>query len=211
MSIGTWLLTFFIMVSVVYAYTFVPNAPGLGERQERLRTMLAWVSVPLGIATAVYTGVLLGAMPARPFWNSPVLALLFLVSSLSTGVALILLARSLFGKRDLGDEEGRQFHQSGYLLTASDLLLIGGVKEAVSIILFGGDLGLLFWLGVVVVGLLIPGIVELFYVVPKLVYYRDFAVPRLVEFAIPVVVLVGAFMLRYVVVIAGQLTGPTGI
>ena len=52
MSIGTWLLTFFIGVSLAYAYTFVPNAPFLGERQVRLRKALAWVSVPLGISTA---------------------------------------------------------------------------------------------------------------------------------------------------------------
>ena len=53
MSIGTWLLTFFIGVSVVYAYTFVPNAPMLGERQAPLRKALAWIAIPLGIATAV--------------------------------------------------------------------------------------------------------------------------------------------------------------
>ncbi len=35
----------------------------------------------MGIAVAVYTGVLLGAMPARPFWNSPILAMLFLRAS----------------------------------------------------------------------------------------------------------------------------------
>ncbi len=133
MSIGTWLLTFFIMLSVVYAYTFVPNAPGLEQRQQdRLRTMLAWIAVPLGIATAVYTGVLLGAMPARPFWNSPVLALLFLVSSLSTGVAIILFAHSLFTKREPEGEARQQLHQSGYLLTATDLMLIGFELMAVA-------------------------------------------------------------------------------
>ena len=228
MSIGTWLLTFFIGVSLVYAYTFVPNAPFLGERQARLRKALAWVSVPLGIATAVYTGILLGAMPARPFWNSPILALLFLLSSISTGVALILLARGILHRtRSPEIEEARR--ESDYLLTATDVLLIGfelmviflfimyaqltigGVKEAVAVILPGGDLAALFWIGVVLIGLLIPALIELYYVVPKLVYHRGFNAPRVVDIAVSGAVLFGGFLLRYVVLVAGQVTGPIGI
>lgn len=235
MSIGTWLLTMFIGVSLVYAYTFVRNAPGLpNERRYRLRRFLCWVAIPLGIATAVYTGILLGAMPSRPFWNSPVLALLFLVSSLSTGVAAILFARAIHGRIADSPEAHRQHHDSGYLLTASDVLLIGfelmaiflflmfahltvgDVKYAVSVILFGSDvfkvnLAMTFWLWVVVVGLLIPALVELYYVIPRLLYQREFKAPRGMEIVVPAAVLLGGFMLRYVVVIAGQVTGPIGI
>ena len=230
MSIGTWLLTMFMGLSIVYAYTFIPNAPGLtNEKRYALRRMLAWVAVPSGIATAVYTGVLLGAMPARPFWNSPILAMLFLVSSLSTGIAVILLARALV-HRKTGDETlDRQFDDSGYLLGASDTLLIGfeliviflfimfahltvgDVKEAVSVILFGGSLATLFWVWVVLVGLLLPALVELVYVIPRLLYHRGYAAPRGIEIVVPVAVLIGGFMLRYVIVVAGQITGPVGI
>ena len=228
MSIGTWLLTLFIGVSLAYAYTFVPNAPFLGTRQVWLRKALAWVSVPLGIATAVYTGILLGAMPARPFWNSPILALLFLLSSISTGVALILLARGILHRaRSPEIEQARR--ESDYLLTATDVMLIGfelmviflfimyaqltigGVKEAVAVILPGGDLAALFWIGVVLIGLLIPALIELYYVVPKLVYHRGFNAPRIVDIAVSGAVLFGGFLLRYVVLVAGQVTGPVGI
>ena len=225
MSIGTWLLTAFIGLSIIYAYIFVRNAPGLtNDQRHAYRTLLSWVAVPMGISVAVYTGVLLGAMPARPFWNSPVLALLFLVSSVSTGVAVILLARALLaGKTD------RQYHESGYLLAVSDVMLIGfelmaillfimyahltigGVKEAMSVILFGGVLAAQFWIGVVAVGLFFPALVELYYVIPRLLYQKAFAAPRGIEIAVPIAVLIGGFMLRYVVVIAGQITGPVGI
>ena len=231
MSIGTWLLTFFIVTSLVYAFTFLPNPPVLGERAVRLRRPIAWVNVPLGIGVAVYTGVLLGAMPARPFWNSPVLALLFLLSSLSTGVALILLARAILSPRagTSSTADAPQYHASGYILTASDLLLlgvelvivflflmfaylaVGDVRHAITVILAGGDLATLFWLGFVVIGLLVPAAVELYYIVPRLLYHREFAPPRGVEIAVSVVVLIGGFMLRYVVVIAGQITGPVGV
>ncbi len=230
MSIGTWLLTVTVVVSVVYAYTFLRDAPGLPkEKRYALRRKLSWLAVPLGIATAVYTGILLGAMPSRPFWNSPIVALLFLVSALSTGIAGTLLFRTLFHSPTPDPETGKNFARSGYLLTAADLLLIGfelmiiflfimyahltigSVKEAVSVILIGGDLAPLFWLGVVVIGLLIPALVELIYIAPKLLYHRDFSVPRGVEVVVPAVILVGGFMLRYVVVVAGQITGPVGI
>lgn len=231
MSIGTWLLTFFIFVSLAYAYTFIPDPPGLGKDSAlRLRRPLAWVSVPLGIGTAVYTGVLLGAMPSRPFWNSPILALLFMVSSLSTGVAVILLARALLHspKHGAGGEE-RVVDESGYLLTASDAMLIGfellvvflfimfayltvgDVRHAISVILFGGDLATLFWFGFVMVGLVLPAIVELKYVIPRLLYQKEFAPPRGIEILVAVVVLIGGFLLRYVVVVAGQMTGSVGV
>ncbi|MDA0305133.1 MAG: polysulfide reductase NrfD [Proteobacteria bacterium] len=236
MSIGTWLLTAFIGVSVLYAYTFLPKTPGLGDYRDGLRTLLAWLCVPLGIATAVYTGVLLGAMPARPFWNSPILAMLFLVSSLSTGVAVILLFRALFpgkeegaeGKPMVGDYFKRR-DQSAYILTASDLLLVGfellviglfimyahltvgAVKEAVSVILLGGNLAALFWFGVVAVGLVAPALIELYYVIPRLLGHQPFDVPMGVEIIVPIAILIGGFLLRYVVVIAGQITGPVGI
>jgi formate-dependent nitrite reductase membrane component NrfD len=189
------------------------------------------LSIPLGIGVAVYTGVLLGAMPSRPFWNSPVLALLFLLSSLSTGVALILLARAILTPRaeKSGTADTPQYHASGYILTASDLLLlgielvivflfimfaylaVGDVRHAIEVILAGGNLATLFWLGFVGVGLLAPAAVELYYIVPRLLFHREFAPPRGVEIAVSAVVLVGGFMLRYVVVIAGQITGPVGV
>ena len=230
MSIGTWLLTGFIGISLLYAYTFVKNAPGLpNERRYPLRRLLCWIAIPLGIATAVYTGILLGAMPSRPFWNSPILALLFLVSALSTGIATILLARAIHGRVAATPEARAQEHYTGYLLTASDVMLIGfelivlflfimyahltigSVKEAASVILFGGDLAVMFWFGVVVIGLVAPALIELYYVIPKLLYHRDFKAPRSMEIIVPTAILVGGLMLRYVVVVAGQITGPVGI
>ncbi len=90
-------------------------------------------------------------------------------------------------------------------------LTIGGVKEAVSVILPGGELAPLFWFGVVLIGLLIPALIELYYLIPKLVYHRGFSAPRAVDIAVSGAVLFGGFLLRYVVVVAGQITGPVGI
>jgi formate-dependent nitrite reductase membrane component NrfD len=226
MSIGSWVLALFILVSLGYAYTFVSRNARPGDRYHNLRKMLAWAMVPLGLGVALYTGILLGAMPARPFWNSPILALLFMVSALSTGVAAILLVRALFGHRNKISAEA--FEQHSYMLSSSDLLLIGfeilvvflfvmyayltigNVEVAVSVIM-GGPMTQLFWFGFVVLGLLVPAAIELKYVIPTLLYQKQFAIPRTMEVIICALVLVGGFMLRYIVVIAGQVTGPVGI
>lgn len=42
-----------------------------------------------GACVMVYTGVLLSSMKSRPFWNTPALPVLFAVSALSTGAALL--------------------------------------------------------------------------------------------------------------------------
>lgn len=233
MSIGSWLLTLFMLTSVFYALTFAPSfLPQLKRLSDRLspvRATLAWINVPMGIGVAVYTGIMLGAMPARPLWNSPILALLFLVSAISTGVAAIILARVFFHRKSPDAEVERQFHQSAYLLTATDVMLIGlelmviflfvlfahltigNVKYAMAVILPGGEMAMMFWFWVVLIGLLLPGLVELAYVVPKLLYHRDYAAPKAVEVTVAVAVLIGGFMLRYIIVVAGQITGPMGL
>lgn len=233
MNIGSWLLLVFMWVSVFYALAFLPSfMPQLKRLSNRLapvREVLAWINVPLGIGVAVYTGIMLGAMPARPLWNSPILALLFLISALSTGVAMIILARTVFHRKSSDSAAERQFHDSAYLLTATDVMLIGfelmviflflmfahltigNVKYAVGVILPGGDMAPMFWLWVVLIGLVLPVLVELVYVVPKLLYHRDYAAPKAIEIAVPIMVLIGGFMLRYVIVVAGQITGPVGL
>jgi formate-dependent nitrite reductase membrane component NrfD len=194
MNVGSWLLFLFTATSVIYAYTYLKLPMPIGDRLEWRRT-LAWVNIPLGLGVAIYTGVMLGAMPSRPFWNSPVLALLFTISALSTGVALIVFARALIGRGGLTEEQREVTHKSGYILAATDTMLIGfeilaiflflmfayltvgDVRYSIEAILPGGPLASLFWIGMVLVGLVIPGLLELY----------------------------------FVVVVAGQITGPVGL
>ena len=168
-------------------------------------------------------------MPARPFWNTPILAMLFLLSSISNGIAAILLLRAILESYRGPGERVQRLRQSDYVLSATDVLLIGfellviflflmyahltigNVKEAVSVVLPGGSLAPMFWFGVIVVGLLIPALIELYYVIPRLLHGRQFRSPRVVDIVVTVTVIFGGFLLRYVVVIAGQITAPSGI
>ena len=228
MNVGSWLLFLFTATSVIYAYTYLKLPMPIGDRLEWRRT-LAWVNIPLGLGVAIYTGVMLGAMPSRPFWNSPVLALLFTISALSTGVALIVFARALIGRGGLTEEQREVTHKSGYILAATDTMLIGfeilaiflflmfayltvgDVRYSIEAILPGGPLASLFWIGMVLVGLVIPGLLELYFVIPSLLYHRKYTVSRHTEMAIAAAVIFGGLVLRYVVVVAGQITGPVGL
>lgn len=227
MSIGTWFLAVFIVLSLAYAACFV--LPSAWRWTEGARLVLAWLCLPSGIGVAVYTGILLGAMPARPFWNSPIVAFLFLLSALSCGTACIVLLMGLFRPKSPDLAAAADLKNSMYLLANADAVLISGElaiiflfvmfshltigspKEAVKVILAGGELAWLFWGLVVLVGTLIPFLVEIAMVIPKLLLGRPFRSWRAVEVALPVAVLVGGWWLRYVVVVAGQVTGPVGL
>ena len=229
MSIGTWLLVWFILIGIPYAYTFLPKNAAPGDTFDGMRRLLAWVCIPLGMAVAIYTGVLLGAMPSRPFWNSPILAMLFLLSALSTGVAVLLLVNTLMNRNNPDPEIKKNSEQANYLLAESDTLLIGleilviflfmmyahlsvgSQREAIRVIEWGGELSLMFWFWVVFIGLLIPVTVELFHTIPKIVSDKEVVMHPVMNLAIPVFVLFGGYMLRHVIVVAGQITGPLGL
>jgi formate-dependent nitrite reductase membrane component NrfD len=229
MSIGTWLLTFFILIGIPYAYTFLPKNAAPGDTFDRMRKQLAWICVPLGIGVAIYTGILLGAMPARPFWNSPILALLFLLSALSTGVALLLLVNTIMNRNNPDPAHQKTSEEANYLLAESDSLLIGleilviflfimyahlsigSQREAIRVIEWGGELSFMFWFWVMFIGLLIPIVVELFHTIPKIVHHKEVVLHPVMNLVIPVFVLFGGYMLRHIIVVAGQITGPVGL
>lgn len=227
MSIGSWLLAFFIVLSLLYAATFL--APKAWTWAHRAKIALAWACVPFGVGVAIYTGVLIGAMPSRPFWNSPIIAFLFLLSALSAGVASIVLAMAILRRPGQDHELERDFENSAYVLTTSDAILLGGelviiflfimfahltigsTKEAVKVILSGGALTTAFWGLVVVLGIVLPLLAELILVMPRLLHNQAFRSHRTLDMVLPVAILVGGFALRYIVVVAGQITGPVGI
>ena len=63
----------------------------------------------------------------------------------------------------------------------------------------------------VLIGLLIPLLFEAFFVLRTQYNGGHFRVPYLFEISLPLAVIVGGFMLRYVIVVGGQLTGPIGL
>jgi len=163
------------------------------------RISLAWIILVLAVILGVYTGILLSAFNARPLWNTSILGPLFLVSGLSTAAATIMLLtenkaeRKLFGRIDL-------------MLIVIELFLIthlfmgflaGSQVQINSAQLFlGGEFTVPFWAFVVILGLIVPALLEI-------LELRGLHVP----IAVPaILILIGGIMFRFIIVEAGQVT-----
>ncbi|MEN8187100.1 MAG: NrfD/PsrC family molybdoenzyme membrane anchor subunit [Bacteroidota bacterium] len=163
------------------------------------RRTMAMIMLPLAVILGVYTGILLSAFNARPLWNNSILGPLFLTSGLSTGAAAIILfsknhfEKIVFTKIDLALiilELGLIIHMLMGMAAGSTVQL-----EALDI-LVGGEFTVMFFGFVIILGLIFPAIMEG-------VELLGFKVPSVVP---ALLILMGGFIFRMVMVEAGQLT-----
>jgi formate-dependent nitrite reductase membrane component NrfD len=200
MSLGSWALFafgLFTLLSFVGALADSGRLPWPALRSLRpphvVGGMVAAAGGALGFLVAGYTGVLL-SVTNRPIWSDTnLLGLMFLLSAASTSAALLaLLSR---GRR--GSES------SVYALERLDTWVL--VLEIVVLVALVGSLGSVarLWLNVWGV-LLIVGVVGLGMVLPLLLKWQSRTIGRLGAPAAAVLVLVGGFLLRVVIVLSAQ-------
>ena len=254
MSLGSWLLLIFSPLSLIYFYIWLPErfdavklvgaiARKMGgipmeervmssrlmtilgrENLNELRGWIGLIGIPISLLVGIYTGVLLGALVARPFWNNPILPMLFLVSALKTGTASICLIGCFvkgFGGMSREKMETNKFmiHSVDFVLMIlaiiSILLFVFGLYtssrssvEAVHLIM-GGPYTFLFWGLVVGVGIIVPLCLEVYELLPHFVRHAALREHNpWISGAVTISVLLGSFVLRYVVVYAGQTPLP---
>ncbi len=133
----------------------------------RIPEIIAFI---FAFGTAIYTGILLKATKSIPLWNTSLLPLLFLVSGLSTGSMAMILstlgtgffshdARALKvlmgGEQVLVVVEGVVL----YLFLSRRYRAAEQGKDSVRLLLFG-EIKMIFWGGVVVLGFIFPVILE---------------------------------------------------
>lgn len=216
MWIGSVLLGVFLLVSLPYFNLFLPEGKRLWKpaNVEYWKSVFAALGLPLGIGVGIYTGVLLGAVPARPFWNTPMVALLFLFSALSTSTALLFLAMKRFSPAAESREEHRLLLSADVIFILLELLIITpyivhgklsvlSARESLQLILGGPYTGL-FWIGVVMLGLLFPLALEVVELAPSRAQKNGWHIPRILEIVACILVLAGGFLLRMIFVFAGQ-------
>jgi protein NrfD len=229
MSIGSWLLVFFNLVALLDCYTWLTERQrkGLFARLPRFlaflarfgsdldhwRRRLAMVGLPVSIGVGIYTGVLLGAVQSRPFWNTNLVAQLFLFSALSTGCAALILA--LAGRNESAQELKllygldicfmvlECFIVLPYILHGQ--LSVQAVQDSMNLIL-GGPFTILFWVFFLGLGLLVPLLVEVGELVPVIVSHREFHYRRGLSSGAAILILGGGLLLRYIFVFAGQMS-----
>jgi formate-dependent nitrite reductase membrane component NrfD len=90
MSIGAWLLVAGVIVGGLFS---LANTEAISAKLgflKKIQPVLAGAVILLGLGIALYTGILLGVLVAHPLWNTWLLPVLFTVSAMDTGVALVL-------------------------------------------------------------------------------------------------------------------------
>lgn len=165
----------------------------------KYRKILAWTNIFLAIILGVYTGILLSAFNARPLWNTSILGPLFLVSGLSTGAAAIMWITP-------SHKERTNISKIDLMLIAVEVFFIvhlfmgymasTAVQQEAAALFLGGEFTVLFWGGVVGLGLVFPAFLEI-------IELFGFKVP----ISIPAFfILLGGIIFRFIMVDAGQIT-----
>ena len=163
----------------------------------------------LAIGVGVYTGFLLSAITKLPLWNTPILPILFLTSGFSSGIAANILVGLCCFKHLIHEENVKYLLVLDLRAVLFEIPLIavlflglyfeGGASAlAAKQALTTGQYALIFWLGVVRLGLLTPIAIAL-----TALKNHAYRVGYIV--ANSLVVICGVVMLRYYIVYAGQI------
>ncbi len=210
MSWGAWTLMVITPVSFVWCALHIKDLfpqwdwkyqwlYDLEAFLNKYKKVLAWIMLIYAIILGIYTGILLSAFNARPLWNTSILGPLFLASGLSAGAAA-----TLFLSKD--KKERKQFARIDLVLIGIELFLIihmfmgflasTQVQIEAAKMFLGGQYTMSFWIFVVILGMLLPALLEIM---------------ELGKFHIPVripafMVIFGSLMLRFVIVYAGQMS-----
>ena len=137
------------------------------EKLKPLENFIEITLIVLAVALAAYTGFLLSALKTYPMLNNPVLPILFLLSSLSSGAAASLFFGIGYFKEPLQSPAVKWVHHFEvpvvmfelFVLICffSGLIFAGGQHEAAALAaITGGFWASWFWIGVVSLGMLVP-------------------------------------------------------
>lgn len=206
MNAGAWALLGFGACTFVTALDVLVEQRG-GRGFPSLRLVVGLLGSVLGFFLAAYPGVLLGATARPLFVNAHWLGALFLAVGASTGAAAIALVLSAGG-------EDRRDALRRLMRVAAVALIIEAVAMAAFIIgvgtagsaglshalgqLLTGPYSLTFWVGAVLVGLVVPLALQFGVAIRR----GTPAVAALVS----VLVLIGGFVVKHVLIAAGQST-----
>ncbi|MBF0750724.1 MULTISPECIES: cytochrome c nitrite reductase subunit NrfD [unclassified Pasteurella] len=185
---------------------FVMKLIGIAER------LISPIEVILFVLAAVlgaYTGFLLSALISYPMLNNPVLPALFLASGTSSGIAATFLIILIAGKLKGDSHESHFIHKFEVPIMVTELGLLvcffvglhfgGGQKTVALHNALSGFWGMIFWIGVFLIGILIPLIANMF-ASDRFKYNRTFII------WVSIFDLIGVLCLRYFILYAGQLT-----
>jgi formate-dependent nitrite reductase membrane component NrfD len=206
-SMITWgviVLSLFIPVAFLYAAA-LNRLTVVGQYMEKYLRHLEVVGSVLAVGTAVYTGILIAVVNGVPFWNTPVMPVLFLASALSTGLAVAMIGAAIIDIDTIRTLSNFALGHviflavEGLVLMLLIFMSLTRTAEAANSaqLLIGGFLSPYFWALVVVVGILVPFILSI------VEYYEYGEMPKYLVVGADLCVLVGGMSLRALIIFSG--------
>jgi formate-dependent nitrite reductase membrane component NrfD len=206
MNAGAWALLGFSVFAFMAALDVFLEHRG-GRSMKTFRVVVGVIGGFFGFFLAAYPGVLLGATARPLFVSAHWLGALFLAVGASTGGAAIALILSLSGgRRSDALAPLMRFTAFALILQLATLALFilglftggsAGIARALDH-LITGPYGLALWLGAVVIGILVPLALQFGGIIRK-------AAPAITAL-VSVLILIGGFVVKYVIIAAGQAT-----
>jgi tetrathionate reductase subunit C len=199
---GSFLLILYPINCIIYGYFMF-------KENLKLTRIFGFIGIPLAISVHGYTGFILAFGKARALWNTALMPILFLVSAVVSGIALMILVVIIkdrfFSKEKRVDRElilslGKLMAWMivfDLFLVGSDLIVLSishSDAQAAAHLILAGKFSPLFLIVENLLGKIFPFIIL---VVPRL---------RTLPWVIvaSILVVIGIFFMRYVVVVGGE-------
>jgi polysulfide reductase chain C len=206
-SMITWgviVLSAFIPVALLYAAA-LNEITVVGRYARKYVGHLGVVGSVLAVATAGYTGVLIAVVNGVPFWNTPVMPVLFTASAMSTGLAVAMLGAALIDITTIRTLSNFALGHVIFLAIEGVVLMLfifmsltrSVEASASAFMLISGMLSPYFWALVVTVGIVVPFILSI------VEYFEYGKMPTYLVVGADLCVLVGGMSLRALIVFAG--------
>lgn len=199
---GTFLLILYPINCIIYGFFMFTNRP-------RLTRIFGFIGIPLAILVHGYTGFIVAVGKARALWNTALMPILFLVSAIVSGIALVILVylavNGLFSKARKVDFSlvERMANILAWVIVL-DLFLVFSELIVLSVshteaqqvlqVLIRGKFFVPFVIFENVLGKIVPFVIL---VTPR---FRNIFTVTLAS----ILVIVGIFFMRYVVVVGGE-------
>lgn len=203
-SWGVIVLSVFIPVAFLYAAA-LNELTILGKIAKKYLLYIKLLGSLLAVATATYTGVLIAVVNGVPFWNTPLMPVLFLASAISTGLAVAMIGAAII---DITTVKTLSNFALGHVIflavEALALMLLvfmsltRSSEAALSAsMLISGLLSPYFWGLVVILGIVVP------FILSAIEYYEYGAMPKYLVVGADLLVLIGGMSLRALIIFSG--------
>lgn len=199
MSWGTWILTLFVIISLIYLIVSIIAIPfSWGEVATKT---IGIIGIPFALLVTTYTGVLISAT-SNALWSNYLLPLVFVSSAVVTGISAIVCILAILKMLKLLEEDFipglEKLNGVMILVLLCSLVLfivLGIMQPQMLALIASAKLGILFWLFSIILGIVIPLIFS----------FKKEGNPAGTSFIISLLILLGGFFLRYVILMAGQI------